>query len=128
MKRLFVLLLIVTLLATTGCAGMSARQQRTLSGGAIGACRRRRRGSCDWGESSSRCWRRWRRRRSHWLLLGSPLWEVNQAQSGRTSNVEARCIQVTPKASQEKSYRSMEARGSSFGGAASAVSKGRMMD
>jgi osmotically inducible lipoprotein OsmB len=37
MKRLFVLLLVVTLLATTGCAGMSARQQRTLSGGAIGA-------------------------------------------------------------------------------------------
>jgi osmotically inducible lipoprotein OsmB len=37
MKRLFAILLIVTLLATTGCAGMSARQQRALSGGAIGA-------------------------------------------------------------------------------------------
>ena len=37
MKRLFVLFLVVALLATTGCAGMSARQQRALSGGAIGA-------------------------------------------------------------------------------------------
>jgi osmotically inducible lipoprotein OsmB len=37
MKRLLVVLLIVALLATTGCANMSARQQRALSGGAIGA-------------------------------------------------------------------------------------------
>jgi osmotically inducible lipoprotein OsmB len=37
MIRLFVLFLVVALLATTGCAGMSARQQRALSGGAIGA-------------------------------------------------------------------------------------------
>ena len=37
MKRLFVILLVVAVLATTGCAGMSARQQRALSGGAIGA-------------------------------------------------------------------------------------------
>ena len=37
MKRLCVLFLVVALLATTGCAGMSARQQRALSGGAIGA-------------------------------------------------------------------------------------------
>jgi osmotically inducible lipoprotein OsmB len=37
MKRLFILLLIVAVLATTGCANMSARQQRALSGGAIGA-------------------------------------------------------------------------------------------
>jgi osmotically inducible lipoprotein OsmB len=37
MKQLFVILLVVALLATTGCSGMSARQQRTLSGGAIGA-------------------------------------------------------------------------------------------
>jgi osmotically inducible lipoprotein OsmB len=37
MKRLFVFLLIVALVATTGRAGMSARQQRALSGGGIGA-------------------------------------------------------------------------------------------
>jgi osmotically inducible lipoprotein OsmB len=37
MKRLCVLLLVVALVATTGCANMSARQQRALSGGAIGA-------------------------------------------------------------------------------------------
>ena len=37
MKRLCVLLLILALVATTGCANMSARQQRSLSGGAIGA-------------------------------------------------------------------------------------------
>jgi osmotically inducible lipoprotein OsmB len=37
MKRLCVLLLILALVATTGCANMSARQQRVLSGGAIGA-------------------------------------------------------------------------------------------
>jgi osmotically inducible lipoprotein OsmB len=37
MKRLCVLLLVVALGATTGCANMSARQQRALSGGAIGA-------------------------------------------------------------------------------------------
>jgi osmotically inducible lipoprotein OsmB len=37
MKRLVVLFLVVALLAMTGCAGMSARQQRALSGGAIGA-------------------------------------------------------------------------------------------
>jgi osmotically inducible lipoprotein OsmB len=37
MKRILALLLVVTLLATIGCANMSARQQRSLSGGAIGA-------------------------------------------------------------------------------------------
>ena len=37
MKRLFVPLLVIAFLATTGCANMSARQQRALSGGAIGA-------------------------------------------------------------------------------------------
>jgi hypothetical protein len=37
MKRLCILLLVVALAATTGCANMSARQQRALSGGAIGA-------------------------------------------------------------------------------------------
>ena len=37
MKRLGVLLLVLALVATTGCANMSARQQRALSGGAIGA-------------------------------------------------------------------------------------------
>jgi osmotically inducible lipoprotein OsmB len=37
MKRPFVFLLVVAFLAMTGCANMSARQQRTLSGGAIGA-------------------------------------------------------------------------------------------
>jgi osmotically inducible lipoprotein OsmB len=37
MKRLFVFLLIVALVATTACAGMSARQQRAHGGGAIGA-------------------------------------------------------------------------------------------
>jgi osmotically inducible lipoprotein OsmB len=37
MKRLCALLLVLALVATTGCASMSARQQRALSGGAIGA-------------------------------------------------------------------------------------------
>jgi osmotically inducible lipoprotein OsmB len=37
MKRLMAILLVVALLVTTGCANMSARQQRALSGGAIGA-------------------------------------------------------------------------------------------
>ena len=37
MKRLFMLFLVMAFWATTGCAGMSARQQRALSGGAIGA-------------------------------------------------------------------------------------------
>lgn len=37
MKRLLVVLLAVVMLASAGCAGMSARQQRALSGGAIGA-------------------------------------------------------------------------------------------
>jgi osmotically inducible lipoprotein OsmB len=37
MKRLTAILLVVALLVTAGCANMSARQQRTLSGGAIGA-------------------------------------------------------------------------------------------
>jgi osmotically inducible lipoprotein OsmB len=37
MNRLLMIILIVTFLVTTGCAGMSARQQRALSGGAIGA-------------------------------------------------------------------------------------------
>ena len=37
MKRLFIIFLIAALPITTGCAGMSARQQRALSGGAIGA-------------------------------------------------------------------------------------------
>lgn len=37
MKRLLIVLLAMVMLATAGCAGMSARQQRALSGGAIGA-------------------------------------------------------------------------------------------
>jgi osmotically inducible lipoprotein OsmB len=37
MKRILTLLLIVVMVATIGCANMSARQQRALSGGAIGA-------------------------------------------------------------------------------------------
>ena len=37
MKRRLSVLLVVVLLATVGCANMSARQQRALSGGAIGA-------------------------------------------------------------------------------------------
>jgi osmotically inducible lipoprotein OsmB len=37
MKRLLVLLLAVAMLTTVGCTNMSARQQRALSGGAIGA-------------------------------------------------------------------------------------------
>jgi osmotically inducible lipoprotein OsmB len=37
MKRMLSILLVVVLLATVGCANMSARQQRALSGGAIGA-------------------------------------------------------------------------------------------
>lgn len=37
MKRLFIIFLIAALPMTAGCAGMSARQQRALSGGAIGA-------------------------------------------------------------------------------------------
>jgi hypothetical protein len=36
-KRLVVLLLAVVMLAIVGCANMSPRQQRALSGGAIGA-------------------------------------------------------------------------------------------
>jgi osmotically inducible lipoprotein OsmB len=36
MKRVLIILLVAALLVT-GCAGMSARQQRALSGGAIGA-------------------------------------------------------------------------------------------
>lgn len=37
MKRILAVLLVVVLLATFGCANMSRRQQRALSGGAIGA-------------------------------------------------------------------------------------------
>ncbi len=37
MKRLLILVLTVVMLATAGCAGMSARQQRALTGGAAGA-------------------------------------------------------------------------------------------
>jgi len=37
MKRSLVLVLALGMLVTAGCAGMSARQQRALSGGAIGA-------------------------------------------------------------------------------------------
>lgn len=37
MKRLVSLLLVVALVATAGCANMTPRQQRALSGGAIGA-------------------------------------------------------------------------------------------
>jgi osmotically inducible lipoprotein OsmB len=37
MKRSLVLILALGMLVTAGCAGMSARQQRALSGGAIGA-------------------------------------------------------------------------------------------
>jgi osmotically inducible lipoprotein OsmB len=37
MKRLLVVSLALMMLATAGCSGMSTRQQRALSGGAIGA-------------------------------------------------------------------------------------------
>jgi osmotically inducible lipoprotein OsmB len=37
MKRFLILLVLGVMLMTAGCANMSARQQRTLSGGAIGA-------------------------------------------------------------------------------------------
>jgi osmotically inducible lipoprotein OsmB len=37
MKRSLSVLLLVVLLATVGCANMSAREQRALSGGAVGA-------------------------------------------------------------------------------------------
>jgi hypothetical protein len=37
MKRLFAVFVVVAVLAISGCANMSARQQRALSGGAIGA-------------------------------------------------------------------------------------------
>ena len=37
MKRLLVVVLAVVMLGTAGCANMSARQQRALSGGVIGA-------------------------------------------------------------------------------------------
>jgi len=37
MRRLLVLLFIVVLVATVGCANMTSRQQRALSGGAAGA-------------------------------------------------------------------------------------------
>jgi osmotically inducible lipoprotein OsmB len=37
MKRLMAILLVVALVVTAGCANMSARQQRALSGGAVGA-------------------------------------------------------------------------------------------
>jgi hypothetical protein len=52
-------------------------------------CRRRRNGRCNWGKPSSRCWRRWCRRGSYWLFLGSALWEVGRARTGMTSNVGA---------------------------------------
>jgi osmotically inducible lipoprotein OsmB len=37
MKRVLVLIFVVALTATAGCANMTPRQQRALSGGAIGA-------------------------------------------------------------------------------------------
>jgi osmotically inducible lipoprotein OsmB len=37
MKRLLVVVLAVVMLGTAGCANMSARQQRALSGGVVGA-------------------------------------------------------------------------------------------
>ena len=37
MKKITMTLALVALLGTTGCSGMNATQQRTLSGGAIGA-------------------------------------------------------------------------------------------
>jgi len=37
MKRALTLIFVVALLATAGCANMTPRQQRALSGGAIGA-------------------------------------------------------------------------------------------
>jgi hypothetical protein len=37
MKRALALIFVVSLLATAGCANMTPRQQRALSGGAIGA-------------------------------------------------------------------------------------------
>ena len=37
MKRIYAFVLCVTVLATAGCANMTPRQQRALSGGAVGA-------------------------------------------------------------------------------------------
>jgi osmotically inducible lipoprotein OsmB len=37
MKRILALIFVVALMATAGCANMTPRQQRALSGGAIGA-------------------------------------------------------------------------------------------
>ncbi len=37
MKRVLALMFVVALMATAGCANMTPRQQRALSGGAIGA-------------------------------------------------------------------------------------------
>jgi osmotically inducible lipoprotein OsmB len=37
MKRVLALMCVVALMATTGCANLTPRQQRALSGGAIGA-------------------------------------------------------------------------------------------
>jgi osmotically inducible lipoprotein OsmB len=37
MKRPLALLVVASLMATAGCANLTPRQQRTLSGGAIGA-------------------------------------------------------------------------------------------
>jgi osmotically inducible lipoprotein OsmB len=37
MKRALALIVVVVLMATAGCANMTPRQQRALSGGAIGA-------------------------------------------------------------------------------------------
>jgi osmotically inducible lipoprotein OsmB len=37
MKRALALLIVASLIATAGCANMTPRQQRALSGGAIGA-------------------------------------------------------------------------------------------
>jgi len=37
MKRVLALIVVVALMATAGCANMTPRQQRALSGGAIGA-------------------------------------------------------------------------------------------
>jgi hypothetical protein len=37
MTRVLALIFVVALMATTGCANMTSRQQRALSGGAIGA-------------------------------------------------------------------------------------------
>jgi osmotically inducible lipoprotein OsmB len=37
MKRILAMLLVIAMLVTAGCANMTARQQRALSGGAVGA-------------------------------------------------------------------------------------------